>query len=183
MLLLTVDQVDYCPVISESDGSDGPTIGITYRGKLFSKIDKFSKDEKQVAHQWARRLILENKGKFLVLVVEELEYYTIWQQDNQIQVHEAEPDPLADIDLETLVTQMRNVGGIRIEDRRYKLKQYSRCFVGSEVVAWFMRTLKLSQAQAIDLGQRLVDQKWIHHVADAHPFKDEYLFYRFYWDE
>ena len=78
---------------------------------------------------------------------------------------------------------MRNVGGIKIEDRRYKLKNYPKTFIGSEVVTWFKSELDISTEQAIRLGQRLVDEKIIHHVLDQHSFKNDLLFYRFYWDE
>lgn len=72
---------------------------------------------------------------------------------------------------------------IRIENRWYNLRFHPRCFVGSEAVIWLMQSLKISHENAILLGQRLIDEKLIHHVTDNHAFKDEYLFYRFYWDE
>lgn len=50
-------------------------------------------------------------------------------------------------------------------------------------MSWLRDNLGLSQAEAIALGQRLIEEKWIHHVTDDHQFKNEYLFYRFYMDE
>ena len=43
--------------------------------------------------------------------------------------------------------------------------------------------LGLSVEQAVRLGQRLIDEKFIHHVTDDHPFINDFFFYRFYWDE
>ncbi|MGD1921800.1 MAG: hypothetical protein ACFCAD_24665 [Pleurocapsa sp.] len=78
---------------------------------------------------------------------------------------------------------MRSVGGIKIRDRRHNLKVYKQCVVGSEVCEYLADSLDHSIEQAISLGQRLMNEKWIHHVADQHTFKNEHLFYRFYWDE
>lgn len=78
---------------------------------------------------------------------------------------------------------MRNIGAIKIKDRRYKLKVYPKCFVVNEAVAWMKSEFNLSTEQAIRLGQRLIDEKIIHHVVDRQKFADEFLFYRFYWDE
>ena len=185
MLLITGDQVKYCQ-ISYSVGNEVRTLdGMSYRDKLFIKLHSFPKNQKQAAIEKAKVIALENKGHFLVILVEERENYVIWQENDQVKIKVPEPKhiPISEINLEQLVAKMRNVGGIRIEDRRYKLRVYPRCFVGSEAVIWLMESLKLSHENAIRLGQRLVDEKWIHHVADDHSFKDEYLFYRFYWDE
>ncbi len=78
---------------------------------------------------------------------------------------------------------MRHVGGIKIKDRNYKFKIYPKCFIGQEAVEWFCANLGLSTQQAIRLGQRLIDEKWIHHVLDQQNFANDFLFYRFYWDE
>jgi len=85
------------------------------------------------------------------------------------------------LDLDTLAGQLRS--SISIEDRRYRLNLYPRCFVGSEAVAWLMTTQKATKVEAIRLGQALIDRKIIHHVLDEHAFADAYLFYRFYSDE
>ncbi|NER21299.1 MAG: mechanosensitive ion channel [Symploca sp. SIO1C2] len=87
------------------------------------------------------------------------------------------------VDRDALIKQMRGEGGLEITDRKYRLKFYRNCFVGFEAVKWLMKTQKATQAEAIRLGQMLVEQKIIHHVEDQHSFKDGYLFYRFYQDE
>ncbi len=87
------------------------------------------------------------------------------------------------IDIERLTEQMRGPGGVVIQDRRYRLNVYPRCFVGTETVDWLMQTQKATREEAIRLGQTLLEQGVIHHVLDEHPFEDEYYFYRFYCDE
>lgn len=90
---------------------------------------------------------------------------------------------LAAIDLDALVRIMRGSGGVEIKDRRHRMNLYPRSFVGSEAIEWLMQTQNCSREDAIDIGQLLVDRGIIHHVSDEHPFRDEYLFYRFYADE
>lgn len=92
-------------------------------------------------------------------------------------------EKLAAIDIEALVRAMREPGGVEIEDRRHRMNLYPRCFVGSEAVEWLMQTQNCSREDAIDLGQLLVERGIIHHVLDEQPFRDDYVFYRFYVDE
>ena len=85
-------------------------------------------------------------------------------------------------ELNPLILQMRKPGGISIKDRRYKLKVYPKCFVGSEAVKWLMQHLGISQQEALRIGKRLLYRGVIHHVVDEQDFEDDYLFYRFYAD-
>ncbi|NET16815.1 MAG: mechanosensitive ion channel [Okeania sp. SIO1H6] len=87
------------------------------------------------------------------------------------------------IDIDTLVEEMRGLNGVSIKDRQHRWDTYSKCFVGSEAVKWLMETQKLNLNQAISLGQLLIDRGLIHHVVDRHGFKNKYIFYRFYEDE
>ncbi|NES99046.1 MAG: mechanosensitive ion channel protein [Sphaerospermopsis sp. SIO1G2] len=185
MLLVTAEQVKYCQVTYHKNNQRHITEGMSYGNKLFTKINSFPKPEKHTAIERAKFVSVENKGYYLVILVEETDKYDIWQENDHVKIKSSsQPNiNIAHINLEELVTKMRNVGGIRIEDRRHKLRTYHRCFVGKEVVAWLIENLKLSHNQAILLGQKLMDEKWIHHVTNDHKFKDEYLFYRFYWDE
>ncbi|MDE5093679.1 MAG: mechanosensitive ion channel [Trichodesmium sp. St11_bin5] len=87
------------------------------------------------------------------------------------------------INIDTLVEEMRGHNGVSIKDRQHRWDVYSKCFVGSEAVQWLMRTQKLNLSQAISMGQLLIDRGLIHHVVDKHSFKNQYIFYRFYEDE
>lgn len=88
-----------------------------------------------------------------------------------------------DINLDDLVAQMRGEQGLEIQDRRHRLNLYPQCFIGSEAVAWLMRTQRATRQEAIRIGRLLIQKRIIHHVLDEHPFDDAYLFYRFYEDE
>ncbi|MGC1246285.1 MAG: hypothetical protein WA865_08755, partial [Spirulinaceae cyanobacterium] len=142
-------------------------------------------DRGKDALQRSREIYLQNKGKVECLVVEGKKGFTLWYQNDYAKVVKKSKttDVVSKIDLRKLVTKMRDIDGISIQDRRHKLKVYDRCFIGSEAIAWFRRKLKLSSEQAIKLGQRLMDEDWIHHVLDEQNFADDDYFYRFYWDE
>ncbi|MEW6496170.1 MAG: mechanosensitive ion channel domain-containing protein [Cyanobacteriota bacterium] len=92
-------------------------------------------------------------------------------------------EKLASIDIESLVRAMQEPGGVEIKDRHHHMNIYPRCFVGSEAVEWLMQTQNCTREDAIQLGQLLVDRGIIHHVSDEQPFRDGYIFYRFYADE
>lgn len=95
-------------------------------------------------------------------------------------------DKLTDLyspEIRQLVNKMRGENGLEIKNRNYRLKTYPKCFIGSEAVQWLMKTYQTSKAEAIKLGQNLIEQRIIHHVTDDHDFKSDNLFYRFYLDE
>ncbi|ESA35497.1 mechanosensitive ion channel [Leptolyngbya sp. Heron Island J] len=85
--------------------------------------------------------------------------------------------------LERLVQQMRAEDGLEIQNRRFRLTVYANCFIGNEAVTWLAKTQNATREAAVRIGQAMVEQGIFHHVTDEHPFKDEYLFYRFYEDE
>lgn len=90
---------------------------------------------------------------------------------------------LAAVDIEALVTAMREPGGLEIKDRRDHLNFYPACFIGSEAVEWLVQTHNCTREEAIQLGQILIERRIIHHVLDEYPFRDDYFFYSFYVDE
>jgi hypothetical protein len=90
---------------------------------------------------------------------------------------------LAAVDIEALVTAMREPGGLEIKDRRDHLNFYPACFIGSEAVEWLVQTQNCTREEAIQLGQILIERGIIHHVLDEYPFRDDYFFYSFYVDE
>jgi len=88
-----------------------------------------------------------------------------------------------DQQLDALITRMRGDYGLSLADRRYRLTVYPRCFVGREAVDWMVRVLGITRSQAVEIGRRLSARGTIHHVLDAHPFRDANLYYRFRADE
>ncbi|XP_073711341.1 1-phosphatidylinositol 3-phosphate 5-kinase isoform X5 [Misgurnus anguillicaudatus] len=73
-----------------------------------------------------------------------------------------------------------NSTGMEFQDHRYWLRTYPNCIVGKELVNWLLRNGTIStRAQAIAIGQALVDGRWLdcltHH---DQVFRDEYALYR-----
>lgn len=73
--------------------------------------------------------------------------------------------------------------GLKLEDRRWRIVSYSKCFVGKEAVQWMVDNLGLNRSAAVSTGQRLMDAGIMHHVTHSEPFCDEFYFYRFQEDE
>ena len=179
MLVVEEAQIRYCSV--RRSGEKRVLPGALYSKQLFARGRSYPPDRREDALQESRRAIAEAKD---CLVVQSVAGYTLWYRDERLRVVADEPaNPIAAIDLARLVRKMRQPDGVEVADRTYSFKTYARCFVGREAVSWWMRHLRISNEEAIALGQRLIDEHWIHHVANEHAFRDEYLFYRFYSDE
>lgn len=65
-----------------------------------------------------------------------------------------------------------------VGDRRYRLKKYPECLVGSDAVAWLCRRFALQGEDAVALGEALVQAGYLHHVVKQQPFADAGFFYR-----
>ncbi|XP_052240015.1 rap guanine nucleotide exchange factor 4-like isoform X2 [Dreissena polymorpha] len=72
-----------------------------------------------------------------------------------------------------------------IRDRKFHLRTYRRCMVGTEMVDWVLQHSGLvhSRTQAVGMWQALVEEGVVVHVCHEHQFKDKYLFYRFHCDD
>lgn len=176
MFILQSEQVDFCTLSSRIGNQTVQIPGLEYQRKLYIKGEIYN--EQHTAIQKAREKVVELKGQPIILV-EDSGTITLWYYDKTVK----KVDPLLALDLSTLVAAMRNVGGVQIKERQYHLKTYRQCFVGSEAVDWLVAYLKVSRADAVQIGQRLIDERWIHHVLDEQAFQDSYFFYRFHWDE
>ncbi|XP_071484074.1 rap guanine nucleotide exchange factor 4-like [Diadema antillarum] len=74
-----------------------------------------------------------------------------------------------------------------IKDRKYNLRTYRKCMVGSEMVDWLMQQgqmmLVRSRPQAIGMWQALLEEGVITEVCREHPFQDAQHHYRFREDD
>ncbi|KAM9709927.1 rap guanine nucleotide exchange factor 4 isoform 1-T1 [Menidia menidia] len=72
-----------------------------------------------------------------------------------------------------------------IRDRKYHLKTYRQCCVGTELVDWQMQQSSCvhSRIQAVGMWQVLLEEGVLNHVDRETSFQDKYLFYRFLDDE
>ena len=51
-----------------------------------------------------------------------------------------------------------------IKDRRFHLRAYSKCFIGSEMVDWLLKKGEVeSRNEAVQMMQKLVDYGVLHH--------------------
>ena len=185
MQILSNKQVNYCNVSIEQSGETEYLPGMSFQDRIYLKEKFFPSEARQKAIDFCKNGFLEFRGSKSYVLVEDTIGFTVWTENKSAKVL-GEEDPLEiinQIDLEDLVSKMRSVGGIKIKDRRHNMRIYKQCVVGSEVCNYLIDALELSTEQAITLGQRLIEEKWIHHVVDRQPFKNEHLFYRFYWDE
>ncbi|WP_088243305.1 mechanosensitive ion channel protein [Calothrix rhizosoleniae] len=179
MFIVHSRDIEYCSVIK---GKESKVIqGIDYQNKLFYPGEVYAQENKQIAINKGRKLFLE--GKSLCLLVESENSIRLWHHDKALKKFTNSDDIVSIVNLPFLVRAMRDIGGVKIMDRQYRLRKYSRCFIGKEAVSWIMDYLKVSELEALSLGQRLMNEKYIHHVTDDHDFKNEYLFYRFHWDD
>ncbi|XP_022088228.1 DEP domain-containing mTOR-interacting protein-like isoform X2 [Acanthaster planci] len=71
-----------------------------------------------------------------------------------------------------------------VKDRRYHLRMYPKCFVGSEAVDRLIKHAGVKDRSTAALMLNVLQRhNVIHHVCDDHQFKDTYLFYRFRVDD
>ncbi|XP_054642618.1 rap guanine nucleotide exchange factor 4 isoform X2 [Dunckerocampus dactyliophorus] len=72
-----------------------------------------------------------------------------------------------------------------IRDRKYHLKTYRQCCVGTELVDWQMQqnSCVQSRLQAVGMWQALLEEGVLNHVDRELSFQDKYLFYRFLDDD
>ncbi|XP_077175393.1 1-phosphatidylinositol 3-phosphate 5-kinase isoform X5 [Paroedura picta] len=70
--------------------------------------------------------------------------------------------------------------GMEFQDHRYWLRTHPNCIVGKELVNWLMRNGHITtRAQAIAIGQALVDGRWLECISHHDQlFRDEYALYR-----
>ncbi|XP_038057512.1 DEP domain-containing mTOR-interacting protein-like [Patiria miniata] len=85
---------------------------------------------------------------------------------------------------EKLRLSFHNCSPAMVKDRRYHLRMYPKCFVGSEAVDWLIKHGSVKdRPEAAAMLSILQRHNVIHHVCDDHHFKDTYLFYRFRVDD
>lgn len=66
-----------------------------------------------------------------------------------------------------------------IRDRRYRLKTYRRCFLGSGLVELLMNEFGLeSRGEAVSVGESLRKLGLFDHVTKEHQLEDNGYFYR-----
>lgn len=197
MLMLDSEQVEYRQVSGYVDNQEKTTSGLIYRGRVFTLAKSFDRSELQQAIKECREEYLdhEERTKIPTLLVKDSNSVGIWMQDDRYQISsepqatakpEATPQNITKVDkisVRQLAVEMRADKDLEIKTRRYKLKLYQRCFVGSEAVDWMVKNYGISRADAVLLGQKLIDKKIAYCAVEKNVFKDQELYYRFHEDE
>lgn len=81
-----------------------------------------------------------------------------------------------------LCHEMYSSQDLEIKDRRWRLRIFKKCFIGQEAVDWLSKYLQIQRDEAIEIGQKLLEEGHIFHVLKEHDFEDGYFFYRFSMD-
>ncbi len=68
---------------------------------------------------------------------------------------------------------------VPVTNRRYRLRLYQQCFLGSEAASWLAGYLRISADQAVDVGNLLLQCRLIDHVTREKPFDKNGWFYRY----
>jgi hypothetical protein len=87
-------------------------------------------------------------------------------------------------ELEDLTQRVKGVLDIRDREHGFPSKTYEKCFIGNEAVETLVNEgIAGNEKDAVRIGNMMLKAGVFHHVQDAHPFENKYLFYRFTSDE
>lgn len=183
-MLLKSQDVIYCQLVRQFGTTSEIVNGVMYQGSVFARGNSYYAEHRQEAITEMRRSFLDPEPAIACLLVEDGDIVTIWYEDRYIiKVVETDRDIVKYFNLAQLVEEMRSPQGVKIETRSQSFRlPYLRCFVGKEAVDWIQNRLNISRADAIALGQRLIDDNWVRNLSDRQPFQDAELFYQFYLD-
>uniref|UniRef100_A0A8C7ZT76 Rap guanine nucleotide exchange factor 4 n=1 Tax=Oryzias sinensis TaxID=183150 RepID=A0A8C7ZT76_9TELE len=142
-----------------------------------------------------------------LLRIEQREFKTLWEKYRQSLAGLLAPpygamesgsnnDRLADKDNMNSESGSKRAGKVlrnailsraphMIRDRKYHLKTYRQCCVGTELVDWLVMqsACVLTRSHAVGMWQVLLEEGVLNHVDQELGFQDKYLFYRFLDDE
>lgn len=76
-----------------------------------------------------------------------------------------------------VITKLREA--VVVKDRFYKMRMFSKCFVGSEAVDFLSEDQLLERDEAVEFGRKLASKHFFHHVLDENVFEDGNHPYRF----
>ena len=84
MLILNHQEVIYCNVVRPNLGKFNKLSGLEYSNRLFFKIESYQISEYKTAVNRARQIFDEAEQRFIFLVIEEPNGYSIWREDNKL---------------------------------------------------------------------------------------------------
>lgn len=74
--------------------------------------------------------------------------------------------------------------GLKVRDHGNIFFSHKRCFKASELIGWLMSQLNLHEQEAMEVGKKLLDMKYMHKVKDpsSYIFENSIDLYRFQED-
>jgi len=112
---------------------------------------------------------------------------SIWQEDDSAEI-EATKGKQFDVSNDSEEATREEVlrrfySGVDVRNRKYRMKKYKRCFIGSEAVNFMVESgWATSRLDAVQLGLSMQEKfNLFEHVTNPEKkkFADEYLFFRF----
>jgi hypothetical protein len=167
MLLLSANQVRYCQVARKVQNGEVEVIpGIAYYGKVFVRGETFPITQKTRAIEYSRQRFTEYQEQVYILIVEDQDRLTLWYENSEVTRLASEnseyfSDFISSIDLKQLVTQMRSSSNLVTKTKRRGFRTFRDCFSARDAINWLEYNLQISRADAIRLGQRLLQENWI----------------------
>lgn len=182
MFILTADQVTPQQAIRRHNSQVERLLAIIYRHWLFIKGESFPFEQKEFAIKHTREKL--DAGQMCIIVIDAQKNYVVCYEDQELELleHQTTGSDRRVGNLEKIIEAIRNDPNL-IKNNRHKLRIYPRSILGDEMVTWLCNHLGCSRQEAVQIGQQMMDQGWLHHTWDDHDFEDEPLLYRFYQDE
>ena len=86
----------------------------------------------------------------------------------------------SDLNLASLAQTIQSDKGIRMVDRRWHLRLHYSCFIGFEMTTWLLQNFRdiETRQDAVELGNKLMDNGLFQHVEQRHNFRDGNYFYQ-----
>ncbi|NBD17910.1 MAG: hypothetical protein GVY04_17810 [Cyanobacteria bacterium] len=165
--MLSANQVRYCQVARKVQNGEVEVIpGIAYYGKVFVRGETFPITQKTRAIEYSRQRFTEYQEQVYILIVEDQDRLTLWYENSEVTRLASEnseyfSDFISSIDLKQLVTQMRSSSNLVTKTKRRGFRTFRDCFSARDAINWLEYNLQISRADAIRLGQRLLQENWI----------------------
>ena len=86
----------------------------------------------------------------------------------------------SDLNLASLAQTIQSDKGIRMVDRRWHWRLHYSCFIGFEMTTWLLQNFRdiETRQDAVELGNKLMDNGLFQHVEQRHNFRDGNYFYQ-----
>lgn len=171
MLILSVEDVKPCGVQREPQK---PTFGFEYQGQCFDFILTEWMDYATATERCRTLLDQNSHPDELICMLSGTWGYRLCHHDGSLKRVSIQ------IVLETLCEEMSAEPGI-VGSRRWRLRTFDKCFVGSDAVTWIAQHLHIPRNEALKIGKVCQQIGLFSHVLGEQEFADEHYFYRFRW--